>query len=56
MDDVLSIDANDVLEELGGTIHTRLKCALLGLNVTKKALSEWKKNPTPTLEIKDIHI
>ena len=54
--EILKMNPNTVLDELGGTIQTRMKCALLGLNVIKKALSEWKKNPTPTLTVANINI
>lgn len=42
IDEVLSITPQDIYTHLGGVIQTRIKCSLLGLNVVKKALSEWK--------------
>ena len=33
-----------VFTELGGIIQTRVKCALLGLTVLKRAIEEYKKN------------
>ena len=54
--EILDLTPEEVFKDLGGVIQTRIKCALLGLNVLKKAISEWSKKPTKKLVLKGINI
>ncbi len=56
VDEVLEFLPDEIFSPLGGVIQTRIKCSLLGLNVIKKALSSWKKNPKKKLIVKGISI
>lgn len=41
--DVLRLEGNEIMSELGGIIPTRTKCALLGLVTLKRGLEEFEK-------------
>ena len=44
IDEAKNITKEELFEELGNIIETRIKCALLGLTVLKKGLEEFEKN------------
>lgn len=50
--DVLKIEGIDILENLGGVIPTRTKCALLGLVTLKRGLEEFEKGKKEVSGIK----
>ena len=54
--EVLEILPENIFEELGGVIQTRIKCALLGLHVFKQGLRMYLKNPEEFTVIKGISI
>ena len=45
LDEAKKIKDEELLEELGNVIQTRMKCALLSKITIQKALQEWEKNP-----------
>ncbi|MEK6958105.1 MAG: Fe-S cluster assembly sulfur transfer protein SufU [archaeon] len=50
------ISGEQLLGELGGIIQTRMKCALLGLNVLKKGLEAYEKSGGKKTIVKGIII
>lgn len=44
IEETKNITKEELFEELGNIIETRIKCALLGLTVLKKGLNEYEKN------------
>lgn len=56
IDDVIKFDSNVILEQLGGVIKTRQKCALFTIDVIKNGLNRFIENlyKTPFVLKKDI--
>ena len=51
--EVLKLESGDIMQELGGIIPTRTKCALLGLVTLKRGLEEFENGKK---EVKGIKI
>ena len=56
VDDALKITQKELFAELGNIVQTRLKCALLGLEVMKKGLTEYKRRGGERVSVKGIVI
>ena len=44
VEEVLKLESEDLFNELGNIVQTRLKCGLVSLSILQQGLSEWKKN------------
>ena len=56
VEEALKITQKELFAELGNIIQTRIKCALLGLEVMKKGLVEYKKRGGGKVSVKGIVI
>ena len=56
IDEANNITKEELFEELGNIIETRIKCALLGLTVLKRGLEESEKNNRKRTIVRNITI
>ncbi|MBI4045011.1 MAG: iron-sulfur cluster assembly scaffold protein [Candidatus Diapherotrites archaeon] len=56
VEDALKLEGKDLFENVGQVIHTRTKCALLGLVVFKRGLEKFEENDQEKTIVEGIKI